>query len=177
MKQKPENWKDLDIRRKIDFVMGFGNSWCLCNPALGEHCEECDAIPDIKEEDRNYHEEMLLMLRYHENESRHPEPYSILRTLYELDDEESFNRAIREVIDNVKKVSEMDWCEDAETAMGEAFAAYHKTLRQYDHYNHLSIWNEEKKDYVSTGCFQSILYDLIHMSEVPYNMMKKLLSL
>jgi hypothetical protein len=157
--------------------MGRDTGVCNCTPALGEHCKRCDAVPDLKEEDRNYHEEMLLILRDMESTSRQPEAYSILRTLYELDDEKSFNTAVREIIDNVKKVSEMDWCEDDKTAMGEAFAAYHKTLRQYDHYNHLSIWNEEKKDYESTGCFQSILYDLIHISEVPYNMIKKLLSL
>lgn len=171
MKQKPENWKDLDIRRKIDFVMGRDTGVCNCTPALGEHCKRCDAVPDIKEEDRNYHEEMLLMLRDIERNSRQPEPYSILRTLYEIDEEESFNRAIKEVVENVKLLG------DEEYAMENSFAAYHKTLRQYDHYNHLQITDTKKRDFVSSGCFQSILYDLIGMSEVPYNMMKKLMSL
>jgi len=171
MKAKPENWKDLNIRRKMDFIMGRGTAVCNCTPALGEHCKRCDAVPDIKEEDRNYHEEMLLMLRDMENTSRQPEVYSILRTLYELDDEDSFNTAIREVIKDI------ELSEDVQYAMENAFAAYHKTLRQYDHYNHLQITDTKKKDFVSSGCFQSILYDLIYISEVPYNMMKKLLSL
>jgi hypothetical protein len=171
MKQKPENWKDLDIRRKMDFIMGRGTAVCNCTPVLGEHCKRCDAVPDIKHEDRNYHEEMLLLLRDMENNSRQPEVYSILRVLYELDDEEDFNRAVKEIIDNVEFLG------GEEYRMENAFAAYHKTLRQYDHYNHLQITDTKKKDYVSSGCFQSILYDLIYISEVPYNMMKKLLSL
>ena len=177
MKTKPDNWKDLDIRRKMDFIMGRGTSVCNCTPTLGEHCKRCDGLPDIKEEDRNYHEEMLLLLRDMENNSRQPEIYSILRALYEIDDEESFNRAVREIIGNVKTIGELDWCEDTETAMQSAFAEYHKTLRQYDHYNHLQITDTKKKDFVSSGCFQSILYDFIYISEVPYQMMKKLLEL
>lgn len=171
MKQKPEDWKDLDIRRKIDFVMGRSTGVCNCTPTLGESCKRCEALPDIKPEDRNYHEEMLLMLRDMENTSRQPEAYSILRTLYEVDDEESFNRAIGEVVKNLNALS------GEEYAMENSFAAYHKTLRQYDHYNHLQITDTNTKDFVSSGCFQSILYDFIYISEVPYNMMKKLLSL
>ena len=171
MKQKPDNWKDLDIRRKIDFVMGRDTGVCNCTPALGERCEHCDKIPDIKEEDRNYHEEMLLLLRDMENNSRKSEFYSSLRILYQLDDEESFNRAVRYIIDDLNELGDVDY------AWENAWGAYHKTLRQYDHYNHLTITNNETKDHVPTGCFQYLLYDLICMSEVPYNMMKKLLSL
>ena len=171
MKTKPENWKDLDIRRKMDFVMGRDTGVCNCTPALGESCKRCKAIPDLKEEDRNYHEEMVLMLRDMEHNSRQPEVYSILRSLYELDDEESFNRAISEVVENLKSLEGKEW------AMENSLAAYHKTLRQYDHYNHLSIWDETKKDYVSTGCFQSILYDIICMSDTPLLMIEKLLKL
>lgn len=171
MKAKPDNWKDLDIRRKMDFVMGHGTGVCNCTPALGEHCKRCDAVPDIKHEDRNYHEEMLLMLRYMENNSRQPEAYSILRTLYEIDDEESFNAAVDEFVGNIRLAG------DEDDAMENAFRLYHKTLRQYDHYNHLQITDTNKKDFVSSGCFQSILYDFIYISEVPYNMMKKLLEL
>ena len=171
MKAKPENWKDLRRDEQIKFIMGRGTGVCWCNPALGENCDKCRDIPNIKEEDRNYHEEMLLMLRNIRDNSRKPEIYSILLTLYELDDEESFNHAIGEVVENVKSF------EGEEYAMENAFCAYHKTLRQYDHYNHLQITDTNKKDFVSSGCFQSILYDLIHVSEVPYNMIKKLLSL
>ena len=171
MKAKPDNWKDLDIRRQMDLIMGRSTSVCNCTPSLGEHCKRCDGLPDIKEEDRNYHEEMLLLLRDMENNSRQPEAYSILRSLYEIDDEESFNRAVREINNNVIAYDENEY------AMENSFAAYHKTLRQYDHYNHLQITDIKKKDFVSSGCFQSILYDFIYMSEVPYNMMKKLLTL
>lgn len=157
--------------------MGRATGVCWCNPALGENCDECRDIPDIKEEDRNYHEEMLLMLREIRDNSRKPEMYSILLTLYEVDDEESFNRAVREIVENVKKVGEMDWCEDMETAMENAFSAYHKTLRQYDHYNHMPYLNHKGQEFMIGGAFQSILYDYLHMSEVPYQMMKKLLSL
>jgi len=177
MKQKPENWKELRRDEQIKFIMGRATGVCCCNPALAENCDKCRDLPDIKEEDRNYHEEMLLMLRDIRDNSRTPEAYSILMTLYEMDDEESFNDAIREVVENVKKISEMDWCEDAEDAMGEAFAAYHKTLRQYDHYNHMPYLHHKEQEFRIGGAFQSILYDYIHMSEVPYNMIKKLLSL
>lgn len=171
MKTKPDNWKDLDIRRKMDFIMGRDTSVCNCTPTLGEHCKRCDGLPDIKEEDRNYHEEMLLLLRDMRSNSRQPEAYSILFDLYQLDDEESFNRAVREIIGNVNLLG------DKEYAMENAWIAYHKTLRQYDHYNHLQITDTKKKDFVSSGCFQSILYDLIGMSDVPYKMMEKLLTL
>lgn len=171
MKQKPENWKDLRRDEKVKFIMGRATGVCWCNPALGENCDKCRDLPNIKEEDRNYHEEMLLMLRDIRDNSRKPEIYSILLTLYEMDDEESFNRAVRYIIEDLEKLG------DVEYAMENSFAAYHKTLRQYDHYNHLQITDTKKNDFVSSGCFQSILYDLIYISEVPYNMMKKLLSL
>ena len=171
MKQKPENWKDLRRDEKIKFIMGRATGVCWCNPALGEACDACKDLPDIKEEDRNYHEEMLLMLRDIRDNSRKPEVYSILLTLYEMDDEESFNRAVRYIIDDLKKLG------DVEYAMENAFAAYHKTLRQYDHYNHLPYHEVKGHEYPIGGAFQSILYDYIHMSEVPYHMMKKLLSL
>ena len=169
MKAKPDNWEGLNIERKVDHVLGKDTSVCNCTPTLGEDCDRCKDLPDIKEEDRNYHEELLLMLRHLTRESRKPEIYSIFETLIKLDDEETFNKAFRyEFVENMGT---------GEHAMENAFCAYHKTLRQYDHYNHLQITDTKKKDFVSSGCFQSILYDFIHMSEVPYQMMKKLLTL
>lgn len=171
MKQKPENWKDLRRDQKIDFVMGETTGVCWCNATFKEDCDKCRDLPDIMEEDRNYHEEMLLMLRHVRDNSRKPEIYSILLTLYEMDDEESFNRAVREVVENVNSLG------DAEYAMENAYRAYHKTLRQYDHYNHLPYIEHKEQEFMVGGGFQSILYDLLNLSEVPYNMMKKLLSL
>lgn len=169
MKQKPENWKDLRPDDRIKFIMGRATGVCHCNPALGEACQDCKDLPDIKEEDRNYYEEVLILLRDMRNNSHKSEVYSIFLTLIELDDEKTFNRAFRyEFIENMGT---------EEYAMENAFASYHKTLRQYDHYDHLTLTDNETGDYVSGGCFQSILYDLIHMSEVPYNVFKKLLSL
>jgi len=169
MKAKPENWKDLRIEDKVEHILGTRTNVCWCNPSLDESCKDCKDLPDIKEEDRNYHEELLLMLRNLTRMSRRPERYSMFETLIQLDDEKTFNIAFRQ--DFVKGMG------TGEHAMENAFAAYHKTLRQYDHYNHLRITDTEKNDIVSSGCFQSLLYDLIHMSEVPYTMFKRLLAL
>ena len=169
MKAKPENWNALQIERQVDFIMGRDTCVCNCTPALGESCKRCKDLPDIKEEDRNYHEELLLLLRHLTRESRKSEEYSMFETLIKLDDEKTFNKAFRyEFIENMGT---------EEYALENAFSRYHKTLRQYEHYNHLTITNNEIKDFVSNGCFQSILYDLIYMSEIPFNMFKRLLSL
>ena len=169
MKQKPIDWKDMRRDDKIRFIMGRNTGVCYCNNTLGENCEKCRDLPDIKEEDRNYHEEVILLLYDMRNISRNPDAYSILLTLYELDDEETFNHAIRyEFVENLG-TEEYSW--------DNAFAAYHKTLRQYDHYGHLTIVNTNKDFDESGGCFQSILYDFIGMSEVPYQVIKKLMSL
>ena len=169
MKQKSKDWKDLRREDKIRFIMGRATGVCWCNPALGENCEKCKDLPEMKEEDRNYHEEVILLLYDMRNTSRNPEVYSILLTLYQLDDEESFNQAIRyEFVENLG-TEEYSW--------GNAFSAYHKTLRQYDHYGHLSITNQNTNDYESGSCFQSILYDIIGMSDIPYQVIKKLMSL
>jgi hypothetical protein len=169
MKQKPENWKDLERNKKMAFVMGESTGVCWCDSTFNETCDKCKDLPDIKEEDRNYHEEMLLMLRHVRDNSRKPEIYSIPLTLYEMDEEESFNRAVSEVVENAKA--------PYEEAMENAYRQYHKTLRQYDHYNHLPYIEHKEQEFMVGGAFQSILYDLLHVSEVPYNMMKKLLSL
>lgn len=169
MKIKPKDWKDFRIDDKVKHIIGEATRVCYCNPTLGETCEKCKDLPNIEEKDRNYHEEVLLLLRSMRNDSSKYEIYSILMTLIELDDEETFNDAFRyNFIENM---------EDEEYAMENAFAAYHKTLRQYDHYNHLRIFNEKKNDVESSSCFQSILYDLIHISNIPYNVFKKLLEL
>ena len=169
MKAKPKNWKDLRIEQQVDFILGKDTCVCNCTPALGESCKRCKDLPDIKEEDRNYHEEILLLLRHFTRESSKSEEYSMLETLIALDDEETFNHSFRyDFIENMGT---------EEYAMENAFASYHNTLRQYDHYDHLTITNNKTKDYVSGGCFQSILYDLIYLSEVPYNVFKRLLEL
>ena len=169
MKIKPKNWKNLPPDDQAKFITGRGTGICWCNPDLGEVCEKCKDLPDIKEEDRNYHEEILILLRDMRNYSLKSEVYSILMTLIELDDEKTFNHAFRyEFVENMGT---------EEYAMENAFASYHKTLRQYDHYDHLTLTDIETGDYISSSCFQSILYDLIHMSEVPYNVFKKLIEL
>ena len=151
------------------FVMGESTGVCWCDSTFNETCDKCKDLPDIKEEDRNYNEEIFMMLRHVRDKSRKPEIYSILLTLYEMDDEESFNRAVR--YDFVENMG------DGEEAMENAYRSYHKTLRQYDHYNHLPYVEFKGQEIMVGSGFQSILYDLLHLSEVPYEMMKKLLSL
>lgn len=169
MKAKPEKWKDMRREDKIKFIMSKHTGVCWCNTSLGESCKKCKDMPDIREEDRNYHEEILLVLKYMVEETCKPEGYYMFETLISLDDVETFNSEIRQnFVENLKA---------GEDGFDNAFCAYHKTLRQCEYYNHLAILNTKTNERDDAHCFQSILYNLIHMSEIPYNVIKRLMAL
>lgn len=94
MIQKPENWNKLDRQRKIDFVLGKYTGVCPCNRSIGESCEVCDALETIHFENRNFHEELILLLHGWAKESMDADPYWTYLNFIELDDESQFNQVI-----------------------------------------------------------------------------------
>ena len=169
MKQKPEDWKHYDPNRKFDFLVGESTGVCNCTPVFGETCKRCDAHPDIEEKDRNYHEEAIILARGMGRTSRKDDEYWMFMDFLKLEDPETFNFVIREYF--VEKGYDFD----------TAYAVYHKSLRQVDQYTHLRI-DREKPDErgdtcVSSGILGSMLHSFLNMSEVPYHVLKKLMSL
>jgi len=169
MKPKPENWNTLGYVRQMRHITGRETGVCWCNPALGENCDKCLNLADVKEEDRNYHEEVIILARGMGRESNKDDEYWMYKNFVELEDPEMFNFVIREYF--------IESGHDFDTG----FAAYHKSLRQVDQYTHLRI-DREKPDErgdtcVSSGILGSMHHSFLNISEIPYNLLKYLLSL
>ena len=169
MKPKPENWNTLGYVRQMRHITGRETGVCWCNPALGENCDKCLNLADVKEEDRNYHEEVIILARGMGRESNKDDEYWMYKNFVELEDPDMFNFVIREYF--------IESGHDFDTG----FAAYHKSLRQVDQYTHLRI-DREKPDErgdtcVSSGILGSMHHSFLNISEIPYNLLKYLLSL
>ena len=170
MKMKPENWNSLGSERQMRHLMGKATSVCFCNPSLGEICEKCKNLPDIKEKDRNYHEEAIIIAKEMMKESlSKDDEYWMYKNLLEIDDPKTFNHNIRYYF-----IEEGD---DFDTGC----YAYHKSIRQCDYYTHLQIKTENPNENgevdVSIGILDSMLHTFLNMSNAPYQVLKKLMSL
>jgi len=170
MKPKPENWETLGYERQMKHLMGRDTGVCWCNPALAENCDKCRDLPDIKEEDRNYHEEAIIIAKSLSKESRkESDAYWMYKNFLELDDPNAFNHNIRYYF--IEEGHEFD----------TGFAVYHKSIRQCDYYSHLHITTENRdengNDFVSAGIIDSMLHTFINMSEIPYQVLRKLITL
>jgi hypothetical protein len=90
--------------------------------------------------------------------------------LLQLDDAESFNTVIRA------------YFVVPEYTFNDAYAVFHKSVRQCDYYNHIVITRDKDRPdadgerYVSPGILDSILHSFMNMSQVPYNVLKKLIT-
>lgn len=172
MKAKPENWNMLGVDRQMEHMEGNGTGVCWCNSSLDESCDKCKDLPDLEPKDRNFHEEAIIIAKVLSRISRKDDDaYWMYKCFLELDDTESFNRNI------------MHYFYEEGLEFDEAFARYHKLMRQVDYYDHLSIKNtkadknDEEKYFVSTGNIDSLLHSFIRISDVPYKVLKKLMSL
>ena len=169
MKIKPKNWDDLSPNDKYKITIGKATGVCLCNPSLGENCKWCKDLPDIKEEDRNYHEEAIIIASGLQNESmKNGDAYWMYKNFLELDDPKSFNDNFRHYFIGSNFENGM-W-------------AYVKSIRQCDYYEHLSIVNtnfskDDDDRFVSPGYLDSLLHTFMNTSEVPNNVFKKILKL
>jgi len=170
MKQKPDNWKNLGRDRQMRHLTRRATGVCMCNPSLGENCDACRDLPELKEEERNYHEEAMIVARSLSQESRDDDAYWMYYNLIQLDDVESFNTHIRM------------YFIDTESTFNDAYAEYHKSVRQCDHYNYIALVRDKDRPdadgerYVSPGILDSMLHSFMNMSEVPYNVLKKLIT-
>ena len=100
---------------------------------------------------------------------RHDDEYWIYKDLLVIDDPESFNTNIRYYF--IEKGLEFD----------DAYACYHKSIRQTDYYSHIRM-DREKPDedgetYVSSGILGSMLHSFLNTSSAPYNVLKRLMSI
>jgi len=169
MKIKPKNWESLRTDDQYKHITGKATGVCLCNPALGESCEECKDLPDIKEVDRNYHEEAIILALGLQKESQiNSDAYWTYSKFLELDDPESFNQNIRHYLIG--------------SEFNNGWWAYHKSIRQCDYYSHLNIINTnldttDDNRYVSAGHLDSMLHTFINMSQAPLIVIKKLMEL
>jgi hypothetical protein len=169
MKVKPKNWKSLRQDDKYKHIIGKATGVCWCNPSLGESCKKCKDLPDIKEADRNYHEEAIILAFGLQKESvRDSDAYWMYSKFLELDDPKSFNCGVRHYLIG--------------TDFDNGWWAYHKSIRQCDYYNHLNIVNTnfDKNDdnyYVSAGYIDAMLHTFLYISKAPYNLVKKLMEL
>lgn len=171
MKKKPKNWDDLDRRQKTKYILGKETGVCSCNHTLGEFCNKCEKLPNIPIKDRNFHEEVMLLIRAMAEESFKSDEYYLYLSLVELDDIESFNQQIRY------------YFFESKLPFDEAFPNYHKSIRQCDYYTHLTIVRDKKSPDAngeferSGGVIDSLLYNFIHMSQIPYVVLKRLCEL
>lgn len=172
MKPKPENWDRLGYERQMKHLIGEETGVCVCNLSLGESCDRCKDLPDVEEKDRNYHEEAIIIAKALSRKShRDSDAYWMYNNFLQLDDPDTFNSNMRHYF--IEEGYEFD----------NGFAYYHKLMRQVDYYDHLAIRNtnvdknDEEKYFVSTGCLDSLLHSFIHISDVPYKVLKQLMSL
>jgi len=169
MKIKPDNWKEMSKDTKFQFLIGERTHVCLCNPSLGESCDFCKDIPDIKEEDRNYHEEAIILALGYSRVSSKDDEYWMYMSFLKLDDPKTFNQSMRYYF--IEGGYDFDG----------GYELYCKSIRQCDYYFHLRIKtenpNENGEDYVSAGLIDSLLHSFLNISEIPYQLLKKLISL
>lgn len=170
MKPRPENWKELGSERQMRHLMGQATGVCWCNPSLDESCKDCKNLADIEEKDRNYLEEAIIIAKEMMKESpSKDDEYWMYKNLLEIDEPDSFNNNIRHYF--IEENNSFD----------DGYAYFHKSMRQCDYYTHI-IMRREKPDadgetHVSTGILDNMLHTFLNISNAPYNVIKRLMSI